>query len=155
MDNRLVFTYNDNQLDTVDNINYLGVVFNYAGILLINQHHLSEKSLKAMYTLLCNVRNIDFTPKTLCQLSDSFVGPIMCYSSEMWDFSKSKKIELIHLKHCKQILDVKLSSSNAGVYGELARYHFYICRFVRIIKCWFKLLPTDNIILIKTYVRYL
>ena len=31
VDNRLVFTYNDNQLDIVDNFNYLGVVFNYTG----------------------------------------------------------------------------------------------------------------------------
>ena len=65
MDNRLAFTYNDNQLDIVDNFNYLGVVFNYAGILLLNQQYLSEKSLKAMYTLLCNVR-ILILPRKHC-----------------------------------------------------------------------------------------
>ena len=151
VDNRLVFTYNDNQLDIVDNFNYLGVVFNYTGTFLLNQQHLSGKGLKAMYTLLCNVRNIDFTPKTLCQLFDSFVGSILCYSCEVWGFSKSKEIERIHLKYCKQILGVKLSTSNAGVYGELARYPLYICRFVRIIKYWFKLLHTDNIILRNVY----
>ena len=73
MDNRLVFTYNDNQVDIVDSFNYLGVVFNYTGTFLLNQQHFSGKGLKAMYTLLCNVRNIDFTPKILCQLFDSFV----------------------------------------------------------------------------------
>lgn len=146
VDNRLVFTYNDNQLDIVDTFNYLGVVFNYTGTFSLNQQHLSGKGLKAMYALLCNVRNIDFTPKTLCQLFDSFVGSILCYCCEVWGFSKSKEIERIHLKYCKQILGVKLSTSNAGVYGELARYPLYICRFVRIIKYWFKLLHTDNII---------
>lgn len=129
MDNRLVFTYNDNQLDIVDTFNYLGVVFNYTGTFSLNQQHLSRKGLKAMYALLCNVRNIDFTPKTLCQLFDSFVGSILCYCCEVWGFSKSKEIERIHLKYCKQILGVKLSTSNAGVYGELARYPLLLCRF--------------------------
>ena len=39
-----------------------------------------------------------------------------------------------------------------GVYGELGRYPLYINRYVSIIKYWFKLLKTENIILQEVYI---
>ncbi len=41
---------------------------------------------------------------------------------------------------------MKASTSNAGVYGELARYPLYVQRYVRIVKYWCKLLNTTNCI---------
>ena len=75
----------------------------------------------------------------------------MNYSCEIWGNSKSKEIERIHLKFCKKILNVKLSTSNVTVYGELGRYPLYINRFTRILKYWFKILSTDNCILKAVY----
>lgn len=49
------------------------------------------------------------------------------------------------------ILNVNIRTSNAAVYGELARYPLYIVRYVKIIKYWFRLLQTDNIILKEVY----
>ena len=46
----------------------------------------------------------------------------------MWDFGKNKEIERIHLKFCKIVLNVKSSTSNAGVYGELGRNSLYIIK---------------------------
>ena len=139
--------YNDIELEVVNDFNYLGVVFNYTGSFAMNQQTLSGKALKAMNVLLQNVRRFDFTPKTLCQLFDSFVASILSYCSEVWGYTKSKPLERIHLKYCKKILNVKPSTSNAGIYGELARYPLYISRYIRILKYWFKLLYTDNCIL--------
>jgi len=58
-------------------------------------------------------------PGTVCQLFDAFVGATLNYSCEVWGASKSKEIERIHLKFCKQLLYVKKSTSNMAVYGEL------------------------------------
>ena len=55
------------------------------------------------------------------------------------------------MKFCKRILGVKLSTSNAGIYGELGRYPLYIARYTRIVKYWFKILYSDNIILRTIY----
>ena len=82
---------------------------------------------------------------------DSFVGSILSYASEIWGYSKSKEIERVHLKFCKRILNVNVRTSNAAVYGELARYPLFIDRYVKIIKYWFRLLETDNIILNEVY----
>ena len=104
-----------------------------------------------MNTLLANVKTFDFTPKTLCQLFDSFVGSVISYGCEVWGYSKSKDLERLHLKVLKRVLGVKLSTSNVGVYGELCRYPLYISRYIRITRYWFKLLYSSNIILLRVY----
>ena len=134
-------------MQTVNDFNYLGVVFNYTGSFALNQQTLSGKALRAMNVLLQNIRNFDFHPKTCCQLFDAFVASILNYSCEVWGYTKSKQLERIHLKFCKKILNVKLSTSNVGVYGDLGRYPLYISRYVRMLKYWFKLLYTDNCVL--------
>ena len=65
----------------------------------------------------------------------------------MWGFGKNKEIERIHLKFCKIVLNVKSSTSNTGVYGELGRYTLYSNRFARIIKYWGKLIQSDNVLI--------
>ena len=71
---------------------------------------------------------------------------ILGYSCETWGKNKSKEIERIHLKFCKRILCVNNRSCNMAVYGELGRYPLYITRYIRIVKYWFKIMPSDNII---------
>jgi hypothetical protein len=49
------------------------------------------------------------------------------------------------------VLSVRNTTCTVGVYGELGRYPLFISRYIRIIKYWFKLLYTDNIILRSVY----
>ena len=93
-----------------------------------------------------NCKRIPLTPKSQCQLFDSFVGSILGYGSEIWGYTKSKEIERIYLKILKRLLT---STSTAGVYGELGRFPLFINRYVRIIKYWCKICNSDNS-LIKT-----
>ena len=81
------FYYDNQTLEIVDNFNYLGVVLNYTGSFILNQQNLSGKGLKAMNVLLSKIKTVDFTPKTMCQLFDSFVGSIISYACEVWGFS--------------------------------------------------------------------
>lgn len=69
----------------------------------------------------------------------------------MWGFTKSNEIESIHLKFCKKILNVKMSTSDAAAYGELGRFPLYIPRYICIIKYLFKVIRTDNVILKTAY----
>ena len=55
-----------------------------------------------------NFKTIPLTPKTQCQLFDSFVGSILGYGSEIWGYTKSKEIERIHLKFLKRLLTVRV-----------------------------------------------
>ena len=78
-----------------------------------------------------NCKQIPLTPKTQCQLLDSFVGCILGYGSEIWGYTKSKEIERIHLKFLKRFLNVKQSRSTPGVYGELGRFPLFIIRIIK------------------------
>jgi len=135
----------------VNDFNYLGVVFNYTGSFTLNQEHLTGKALKAMNILLSKCHDYDLKPKILCQLFDAFVGSILNYASEVWGYTKSKELERIHLKFCKRLLKVKLNTCNACVYGELGRYPMYINRYMRIIKYWFNIRRSKNIIIKTVY----
>ena len=79
------------------------------------------------------------------------MGSILLYASEIWGFSNSKEIERVHFKFCKRLLNVRLNTFTAGVYGELGRYPLYISRYVWIIKYRCKVLTTDNIVIQNLY----
>ena len=145
------FYYNGIRLENIDHFNYLGTVFSYTGNFQHNQEQLIGKSLKALNVLLINCRKYNLKPKLLCELFDSFVGSILSYGAEIFGFSKSKEMERIHLKFCKSILNVRKSTCNAAVYAELGRYPLYIIRYVKILKYWFKVMNTENIILRNVY----
>ena len=87
----------------------------------------------------------------MCQLFDAFVAATLNYGCEIWGFGKSKEIERVHLKFCKQLLNVKMSTCTNSIYGELGRFPMYINRYVRIIKFWCKTVSTENILISKLY----
>ena len=145
-----IWKYKNIELDIVNDFSYLGTVFNYTGSFLLNQEALIGKGLKALNMLTFKTRSFPLSPKVLCQLFDAFVGSILSYACEIWGFGKSKAIERIHLKFCKQLLSVRSSTANVAVYGELGRFPLFINRYVRIIKYWFKISMSDNIL-----IRYL
>ena len=86
----------------MNDVNYLGVVFNNIGTFVLNQEFTSGKALKVMGVLLQKLRKYDLLPKTMCQLFDAFVEAFLSYSCEVWGHTKSKQLERIHLKFCKK-----------------------------------------------------
>jgi hypothetical protein len=56
--------------------------------------------------LLCKCKYYDPTPKTLCQLFNAFVSPILNYSFELWVNSKFKEVERIYLKILYDVIKV-------------------------------------------------
>ena len=142
-----MWTYGGNEIEVLNSFNYLGVTLNYTGNFNLNTQTLYGKGLKAMSVLVSNLKCYDTKPKLALQLFDSFVSSTIMYGSEVWGFCNSKKLENIHVKFCKTVLGVRQSSSNVAVYGELGRYPIYINICTRIVKYWFKLLNTENIIL--------
>lgn len=76
-------TYNNEELEVVNDFNYLDTVFNYTWNFGKNQEHLAGKPLKACDMLIYKCKDINLKPKIQCQLFDSFVSSILCYSSEL------------------------------------------------------------------------
>ena len=74
-------------------------------------------------------------------LFDSLVLPILECGSEIWADSKvvTDKFELLHLRYLKQLLGVKKSTSNLGVYGELGITPLFMRRKLKIIYFWLRI----------------
>jgi len=104
-----------------------------------------------VYVLLQHIKRLEVNPKLSLQLFDAFVGSILNYGCPIWGLSKSKDIERLHLVSCKTLLGVGHSTSNAAVYGELSRVPLYINRYVQVIKYWFKVISSENIIVKSVY----
>ena len=77
-------------------------------------------------------------------LFDSFVGPISNYGCEVWGFARADNLERVHRKFCKWLLNVKQSSSNVALYGDLGGLSFFVGRQIRIIKYWLKIIHVKN-----------
>ena len=63
---------------------------------------------------------------------------------DVWGFENIDIIERIDLKFCKIILNVKKSTANYMVYGELGRYPLRVLIYSRLIKFWAKIITPSN-----------
>ena len=138
--------YNNELLETVDHLNYLGITFNYTGTFKINIEIIYGKGVKAMNSVISNINKYKTNPKISLQLVDAFVSPTISYGCKVWGFAKENILEKIYIKCCKQILGIRQNSCNAAVYSELGRYPIHI-RYIRIVKYWLRIINTDTIIL--------
>jgi (p)ppGpp synthase/HD superfamily hydrolase len=133
------FYYNNEKLEVVKHFKFLGVVFSANGSFTEAQNTLCGQAEKAIFKLHKYLHKFCQIPtKHYLELFDKLVTPILNYGCEVWGFCKADKIERVHLKFCKKLLGVKLSTQNDMIYGELGRFHLQINRFCRIIKYWLK-----------------
>ena len=87
------WTYDSQHIDVVNEFNYLGTVLSYTGNFGPYIDYVVGKTLKSLNVLLCKCHDYYLTPKTLSQLFDAFVLPILNYSSEIWGYTKSKELQ--------------------------------------------------------------
>lgn len=89
-----------------------------------------------MYNVIKRSRLYNLSIDCQLDLFDKMVMPILLYGCEIWGFSNCDILERVHLKFCKLILNVKKSTPNFIVYGELARYPISVYVKTRIIGFW-------------------
>ena len=137
---RAQWKFGDISLNVTNKIHYLGITLSSNGIFTITQKVLADQAGKAVFLLcqrLSKFKNI--TPIMTLNLFDKFVTPIISYASEVWGFHKSNDIEHLHLRFCKRQLQVKTTTQNDFIYGELGRYPMYVIRNYKIIRYWLKI----------------
>jgi hypothetical protein len=133
-------------IETVDEVNYLGLVIDkHANFkqCLKSQYH---KGLKALFKL---VKTIDSFPgiDTGMHLFDHMVKPVILYGSEIWTptlfgirnnkkvtnetieslyQTQKPRIEMVYQKYCKRLLGLPQHTDNLVPYGELGTFPLYI-----------------------------
>jgi hypothetical protein len=82
-----------------------------------------------MYEVLKMGRLYKLSVKIQLDLFHKMIKPILLYGCEVWGFGKNEVLERVHLKFCKILLNLKSSTPNYMVYGELGRYPIDIDMF--------------------------
>ena len=77
-------------------------------------------------------------------LFEYIVRPILMYGCEVWGLRTANPIEKFHLSFLKGILEVKSSTPNCFIYGELGVLPLIIERKMRVIKYWIKIIKNLN-----------
>jgi hypothetical protein len=98
------------------------------------------KGTKAMYEILKRGKCHNLSISCQLDLFDKMVKPILLYGCELWGLSNCNIIERVHLKYCKLLLNLKSSTPNCMIYGELGRYPLYIDIKQRMVSYWIKLI---------------
>ena len=140
-------------LEQVTSFTYLGVTLSSNGKFFQTQKSLAEQANKALYSLnkLFDKVHLNITEKI--KLFDSMILPILNYGCEVWGFHPAPNVEALHLKFLKQILMVKPQTSSAAIYGELGRVPLIVKRKERILKYWFKIKNSSDIVLNNAYLN--
>ena len=63
---------------------------------------------------------------------------MLTYGSEIWGYENIDILEKVHVQFCRLLLDLKTSTPNVMVYGELGRYPLTVK--LKILSFWSKLI---------------
>ena len=75
-----------------------------------------------MYSLLKKCRRHNLSIECQLDMFDKAILPVLLYSSEIWGFENLDVLEKVHLRFCKLILNLKQTTPNSIIYGELGRF---------------------------------
>ena len=105
------WTYDNQEIEIVSSFNFLGIDLSSGGSFIQATKTLADKGLKAMHCLLETIKETKVPIKIMFHLFDSLVASVLSYGCEIWGFASAHCIERVHRKFCRQILNVKLSTT--------------------------------------------
>jgi hypothetical protein len=140
----VVFKIYGQAIDLQDSYSYLGVIFNYNGHFCTARNKLLDQANKALYALCRKIRNLAIPIDLQLKLFDSLITPILVYSCEVWGFENKQGIEKMHLQYCKRNLNLRSSTPNVMVYGEIGRFPVEIIIKLRMATFSNKMLCNNN-----------
>ena len=134
------FRLGDEIIQPVKNYCYLGILFSLNGSFKANMEQLSNKALRAYFSIKRTVDTRALSTKTLLKLMDCLITPVATYGCQVWlpsttllqgitkgrstnltSLAGKDKIETTHLRILKWILGVHKKASNNFCYGDTGR----------------------------------
>ena len=135
---------NDEIIEIVDAYSYLGILFNFNGSFIKAKSKLVDQARKALFAVYVRIKNQSIPIDLQLKLFDSLVEPILLYGAEVWGFENILLLERLHLQFCKKILQVRASTPNYMVCGELGRLPLSIKVKMRMVSYWCRLIWNEN-----------
>lgn len=127
------FVFREENIQTISEYQYLGVLFNYNGRFRIAQLELKKSASRATYSLTGKCRKHD-------PLLDTTVMPIMTHGCGIWGCTVDRELKQLLMKFLKHVLYVHKNTSKDIVYGELGEYPIDVIINTRMIAYWSRLI---------------
>ena len=138
------FKFDDEEIETVKEFKYLGVLFTKNGRFVQHIKNVSKLANKSMHLLRKRIVNLHLPVDCQMKLFDQTIVPILLYGSEITGFEILQPLEKIHLDFLRVILKMKSNTPLVMVYGEFGRFPLSIQVKVRMVKFWAKILTGKN-----------
>jgi len=138
------FTFEGEEVEIVNSYKYLGITFNYNGTFGLGIKTLCEQANRATFSLLSKSHCLDLPIDIQLDLYDKMIVPILTYGCEVWGHENTELIERMHLSYCKKLLQLKKTTGNMFLYGELGRYPISITIQSRMISYWARIVTGDQ-----------
>ena len=147
--------YGESSLEIVNKYCYLGFIITANGKFKVNFHNLKLKALKALYGLRSHLSASNCFPINMAlDLFDRLVVPIMTYGCEVWgnEINDAKNfLDDVSQSFYRFILGVSKRATKLGILGELGRYPMKFKVIKHMLRYWYKLKFTDDMLLKTVY----
>jgi len=131
----------DQMLDRCHTYTYLGVTFTPGGITNQSLNVLTNQAKKSLASLHVRMNMLGkFPPSLALRCFHTSISPILNYCAGAWGFMQAKCMQTLLNRFCKNILGVKLSTSNYAIASELGQFPLIIYRKTSMIKYWLKII---------------
>ncbi len=137
------FQYNGRNVTIMDHYIYLGFKIVPSGKFGSTIKELNYKANKALFGMRRKLPfSLSESPRLSLKLFDSLIRPVLLYGVEVWgnEIMKSKIIENLHIKICKQILWTSRKASNVACLAELGRAPLQQYIIIQMVKYWTRIL---------------
>ena len=128
---------NGQKLEIVETLTYLGCFIE-------TRKKRVEQAHKALFSIYKLIQNECIPIDVQLKMFDSMVEPILLYGSEVWVFEDMYLIEQFHLKFSKIILNMRNTTANCMVYGDLGRFPLELRAKLRMISSWARLVQNED-----------
>ena len=141
--NNINFKYSNETLQIVDKQTYLDIEMTSSGRYTYAREILSKKATKVLSIIKRSFSNTDSATITIKnKLFNALVKPVLLYACEIWGpelLSYKTHFEQVHIKFCKQTLNVPWYTENIACRAELGRYPLSIDIKASIFSYWQRL----------------
>ena len=113
------FVFGNETIDVVDDYVYLGTTFNYNGTFHKAKTKQSTQAMKATFSLITKIKQLNLSIETSIELIDVLIIPIFLYGAEIWGFEPPKQIQIKFNGLMRKLLHLHKKTSMTMINGEL------------------------------------
>ena len=140
-----VWDYLGENIEVVPHFKYLGCFLSSGGSFTKCITELVNSARRALFSLRKYFsKNQEILTSMKLDMFNAMISPILFYGSEIWGSKRADEVDIFHRAFLKSLLNVRNSTPNCFVYGELGVFPLFVDRQVRVISYWTKLLSLKD-----------